>query len=71
MWILGPAYTFVHRWLIMTNLILPNSEYAQTTQDKVDYCAYPSGTRALTANDFFFYNKNSNVPKKLTIHHSS
>jgi hypothetical protein len=23
-WILGPAYTFVHRWLIMANLILPN-----------------------------------------------
>ena len=25
-WILGPAYTFVHRWLIMANLILPNME---------------------------------------------
>jgi hypothetical protein len=24
MWILGPAYTFVHCWLIMANLILPN-----------------------------------------------
>ncbi len=23
-WILGPAYTFAHRWLIMANLILPN-----------------------------------------------
>jgi hypothetical protein len=24
-WILGPAYTFVHHWLIMANLILPNT----------------------------------------------
>ena len=36
------------------------SEYARTTQDKVDYHVYPSGTRvikAFTANDFVFYNK--------------
>ncbi len=35
------------------------SEYAQTTQDKVDYHVYPSGTRVIkgfTANDFIFYN---------------
>jgi hypothetical protein len=25
-WILGPAYTFVHCWLIMANLILPNKK---------------------------------------------
>jgi hypothetical protein len=25
-WILDPAYTFVHRWLIMANLILPNKK---------------------------------------------
>ncbi len=32
-------------------------EYAQTTQDKVDYHVYPSGTciiKAFTANDFVF-----------------
>jgi hypothetical protein len=36
------------------------NEYAQTTQDKVDYHVYPSGTcviKAFTANDFVFYNK--------------
>ncbi len=40
------------------------SEYAQTTQDKVDYHVYPSGTRvikAFTANDFVFYDKNGHV----------
>jgi hypothetical protein len=44
------------------------SEYAQTTQDKVDYHVYPSGTcliTAFTANDFVFYNKNSHVLKKI------
>ncbi len=44
------------------------SEYAQTTQDKVDYHVYPSGTRvikAFTANDFVFYNKNGHVLKKI------
>ncbi len=48
------------------------SEYAQTTQDKVDYRIYPSGTRvikAFTANDFVFYDKNGHVLKK--IDHSS
>jgi hypothetical protein len=33
-------------------------EYAQTTQDKVDYHTYPSGTtviKAFIANDFIFY----------------
>ncbi len=44
------------------------SEYAQTTQDKVDYHVYPSGTRvikAFTANDFVFYDKSSHVLKKI------
>ncbi len=44
------------------------SEYAQTTQDKVDYHIYPSGTRvikAFTANDFVFYYKNGHVLKKI------
>jgi hypothetical protein len=44
------------------------SEYAQTTQDKVDYHLYPSGTRvikAFAANDFVFSNKNSKVLKKI------
>jgi hypothetical protein len=44
------------------------SEYAQTTQDKVDYHVYPSGTciiKAFTANYFIFYNKNSQVLKKI------
>jgi hypothetical protein len=40
------------------------NEYAQTTQDKVDYHVYPSGTqviKAFTANDFFFHDKNGNM----------
>ncbi len=44
------------------------SEYAQTTQDKVDYHVYPSGTRvikAFTANDFIFYDKNGHILKKI------
>ncbi len=44
------------------------SEYAQTTQDKVDYPVYPSGTRiikAFTANDFIFKNKNGHVLTKI------
>jgi hypothetical protein len=44
------------------------SEYAQTTQDKLDYHVYPSGTRvikAFTANDFVFYDKNNHVLKKI------
>jgi hypothetical protein len=43
------------------------SEYAQTTQDKVDYHVYPSGTRvikAFTANDFIFYDKSGHILKK-------
>ncbi len=48
------------------------SEYAQTTQDKVDYHVYLSGTRiikAFTANDFVFYNKSGHVLKKMTTQH--
>ncbi len=44
------------------------SEYAQTTQDKVDYHVYPSGTRvikAFTANDFVFYDKKGHVLTKI------
>jgi hypothetical protein len=44
------------------------SEYAQTTQDKVDYHVYPSGTRiikAFTANNFVFYDKSGHVLKKI------
>jgi hypothetical protein len=44
------------------------SEYAQTTQDKVDYHVYPSGTRiikAFTANDFIFYDESDHVLKKI------
>ncbi len=44
------------------------SEYAQTTQDKVDYHIYPSGThiiKAFTASDFVFYDKNGHVLTKI------
>jgi hypothetical protein len=40
------------------------SEYAQTTQYKVDYHVYPSGTqviKAFMAHDFIFHDKNVNV----------
>jgi hypothetical protein len=46
----------------------PVSEYAQTTQDKIDYHVYPSGTciiKAFNPNDFIFYNKNNHVLKKI------
>ncbi len=55
--------------LTLTRFIRPCvSEYAQTTQDKVDYHVYPSETRiikAFTANDFVFYDKNSHVLTKI------
>jgi hypothetical protein len=55
--------------LTLSHIIGPRvSEYAQTTQDKVDYHVYPSGTRvikAFTANDFVFYNKSGHVIKKI------
>ncbi len=44
------------------------SKYAQTTQDKVDYHACPSGTcviEAFTANDFVFYDKSGHILKKI------
>jgi hypothetical protein len=44
------------------------SEYAQTTQDKVDHHTYPSSKmviKAFTANDFIFYNEKSCVVKDL------
>jgi hypothetical protein len=54
--------------LTLTRFIGPRaSEYAQTTQDKVDYHVYPSGTcviKAFTANDFVFYDKIGYVLKK-------
>jgi hypothetical protein len=43
------------------------SEYAQTTQDKVDYHVYPSGTcviKVFTVNDFIFYDKNDHALTK-------
>jgi len=55
--------------LTLSRFIGPRvSEYAQTTQDKVDYHVYPSGTRvikAFTANDFVFYDKSGHVLKKI------
>jgi hypothetical protein len=55
--------------LTLTHFIGPRvSEYAQTTQNKVDYHVYPSGTRiikAFTANDFVFYVKNGHVLTKI------
>ncbi len=50
------------------------SEYAQTTQDKVDYHVYPSGTRvikAFTANNFVFYDKSGHILKKSMTQHST
>ncbi len=44
------------------------SEYAHTTQDKVNFHVYPSGTRvikAFTANDSLFYKKNGHVLTKI------
>jgi hypothetical protein len=44
------------------------SEYAQTTQDKVDHHTYPSGKtviKAFIANDFIFYNEKKRVVKDL------
>jgi hypothetical protein len=44
------------------------SEYAQTTQDKVDYHTYPSGTtviKAFIANNFIFYNNRKRIIKEL------
>jgi hypothetical protein len=43
-------------------------EYAQTTQDKVDYHTYPSSTtviKAFIANDFIFYDNKKRIIKKL------
>jgi hypothetical protein len=44
------------------------SEYAWTTQDKVDYHTYPSGTtiiKAFVASDFIFYNGKKHIVKIL------
>jgi hypothetical protein len=44
------------------------SEYAQTTQDKVDYHTYPSCTtviKAFIAKDFIFYNDRKHIIKEL------
>jgi hypothetical protein len=44
------------------------SEYAQSTQDKVDYHTYPSGTtviKAFIANDYIFYNEKKRIIKEL------
>ena len=45
------------------------SRYAQTTQDKVNYHTYPSGTtiiKAFIANDFIFYDNRRHIIKKLS-----
>jgi hypothetical protein len=44
------------------------SEYAQTTQDKVDHHTYPSGKtviKAFIANNFIFYDEKKHVLKDL------
>ena len=44
------------------------SEYAQTTQDKVDYHTYPSGTtviKAFVASDFDFYDGKKHILGKI------
>ncbi len=44
------------------------SEYAQTTQNKVDHHTYPSGKmviKAFIANNFIFYNEKKRVVKDL------
>jgi hypothetical protein len=44
------------------------SKYAQTTQDKVDYHIYPSGTtviKAFIANAFIFYDERKHIIKEL------
>jgi hypothetical protein len=55
--------------LTLSHFIRPCiSEYAQTTQDKVVYHVYPTGTRVIkmfTANDFVFYNQNGHVLTKI------
>jgi hypothetical protein len=46
----------------------PVSEYAQTTQENINYHVYPSGTcviKAFTATDFVFNDKSGHVLKKI------
>jgi hypothetical protein len=54
--------------LTLSRFIRPQvSEYAQTTQDKIDYPIYPSGThviKAFTVNDFAFNDKSGHILKK-------
>ena len=54
--------------LTLSHFIGPRvSEYAQTTQEKIEYHVYPSGTciiKAFTANDFAFNDKSGHVCKK-------
>ncbi len=45
------------------------SEYAQTTEDMVDYHTYPSGItaiKAFIANDFIFYDNRKRITKELS-----
>jgi hypothetical protein len=45
------------------------SEYAQNTQDKVNYHTYPSSTtgiKAFIANDFIFYNNRKFIVKEIS-----
>jgi hypothetical protein len=44
------------------------NEYTQTTQDKVDYHTYPSGTiviKAFIANNFIVYDERKHIIKEL------
>jgi hypothetical protein len=55
--------------MTLSHFIRPRvSKYSQTTQDKVDYHVYSSGThviKAFTANDFVFYDKSGHILKKI------
>jgi hypothetical protein len=55
--------------LTLSHFIGPRvSEYAQTTQEKIEYHVYPSGTciiKAFTTTDFVFNDKNGHILKKI------
>jgi hypothetical protein len=62
--------------LTLVRFIGPHvSEYAQTTQDKVDYQVYPSGGHALLKHSLpmtlFSTTKTASSSQKLMIHHST
>jgi hypothetical protein len=60
--------SFLMSWLSVAKIGPRLSEYAQTTQDKVNHHTYPSGKtviKAFIANDFIFYNEKKRVVKDL------